>query len=220
MMQQRSAPSVPQQQQRQPPSQLGVNMPEGPRASEPARAQSTPPDPPMRAVSPPDLLLLLLLAALALELTPASACTIRPGTVPLDTDGRPVEARGAGMYNEGGLNYLVGTSLKQAVPVDKLQPKSAKVYLSRTLNIYRSATLCNWTLISGSGAFNRSTLEANMPGVSAGETVRMERPKLAKATDGSGYVIWMHAQDGGHGTNSDVAVVHSKTIAGPYTWVR
>eukprot|EP01047_Picozoa_sp_COSAG01_P049058 COSAG01_NODE_4826_length_4712_cov_21.963148_4_plen_150_part_00 len=59
-----------------------------------------------------------------------------------------------------------------------------------------------------------------MPGVSPGETVRMERPKLARASDGSGrYVIWLHAQDGGHGTNSNVAVVQSSTIGGPYEWV-
>ena len=150
---------------------------------------------------------------------PASHCTIRPGTLPLDTAGNEVHAHGGGVYTEGGYYYLVGTSLKEAVPVNKLQPKSAKVYLSRTINIYRSRTLCNWTLISGSGAFNRSTLEENMPGLSKGETVRMERPKLARATDGSGrYVIWMHAQDGGHGTNSNVAVVHSQKISGPYTW--
>jgi hypothetical protein len=77
----------------------------------------------------------------------------------------------------------VGTSLEYAVPVNKLQPKSARVYVSRTINIYRSNMLCNWTLISGSGAFNRSTLEANMPGVPSGGTVRMEWPKLARATD-------------------------------------
>jgi hypothetical protein len=172
-----------------------------------------------RALLP--LLLLLLTTAACSHAGTAVGCTIRPGTVPLDTAGRPVEAHGAGMFAEGGLNYLVGTSLKRAVPVNKLQPKSAKVYLSTTINIYSSATLCNWTLVSGSGAFNRSTLEAKMLGLSAGETVRMERPKLAKATDGSGgYVIWMHAQDGGHGTNSRVAVVRSDTgIAGPYRWV-
>ena len=164
----------------------------------------------------------LALLAVLLLLPPAArgtSCTIRPGTVPMDTASRPVHAHGGGVYVEGGFYYLVGTSLKQAVPVNKLQPKSAKVYLSRTINIYRSATLCNWTLISGSGAFNRSTLEARMPGVSAGGTVRMERPKLARATDGSGrYVIWMHAQDGEHGTNSNVAVAYSETLAGPYEW--
>eukprot|EP01051_Picozoa_sp_SAG22_P014556 SAG22_NODE_1783_length_3591_cov_1.767182_5_plen_127_part_01 len=126
------------------------------------------------------MFVLMLLAATS------RGCTIRPGTIPLDTAGRPVHAHGGGVYAEGGYYFLVGTSLKEAVPVNKLQPTSAKVYLSRTLNIYRSAwgTLCNWTLISGNGAFNRSTLEARMPGVAAGETVRMERPKLARATDG------------------------------------
>ena len=32
------------------------------------------------------------------------------------------------------------------------------------------------------------------------------RPKLAKAADGSGYVIWMHAQESANNQNSNVAV--------------
>ena len=129
-----------------------------------------------------------------------------------------MHAHGGGVYSENGTYYLVGTSLKQSVPVNKLQPGSPKVFLSRTINIYRSRTLCNWELVSGSGAFNRSTLEANMPHLPAGETARMERPKLARATDGSGYVIWMHAQDGSSGLNSNVAVAYSERVEGPYEW--
>lgn len=66
----------------------------------------------------------------------------------------------------------------------RLQPGSARVYLSRTINIYKSSSLCNWTLISGTGAFNRSTLEALMPHVHNGSTVRMERSvRLSLATN-------------------------------------
>lgn len=118
---------------------------------------------------------------------------------------------------QDGTYYLIGTSQKVAVPVKKTDPTSAKVYLSRTINIYKSSTLCDWQLISGSGAFNRSTLEVQMPKVSANWTVRMERPKLARASTGQ-YVMWIHAQDGQNPRNSNVAVVYSDTIAGPYTW--
>eukprot|EP01047_Picozoa_sp_COSAG01_P049057 COSAG01_NODE_4826_length_4712_cov_21.963148_3_plen_123_part_00 len=77
----------------------------------------------------------------------SSGCTIRPGTLPLDSAGRAVHAHGGGVYVEGGWYYLVGTSIKQSVPVNKRRPSGAHVYLSRTINIYRSRTLCNWTLI-------------------------------------------------------------------------
>ena len=80
----------------------------------------------------------------------------------------------------------MGSSQKLPVPSNKLAPGSAKVFLSSTINIYASRTLCDWELISGTGAFNRSTLERRMPHVHNGSTVRMERPKLAKAEDGSG----------------------------------
>ena len=43
-------------------------------------------------------------------------CLIRPGSLPLDTDGNVVHAHGAGVYVEGDSLFLLGTSEKQAVP--------------------------------------------------------------------------------------------------------
>lgn len=56
-----------------------------------------------------------------------------------------------------------------------------------------------------------------MPKVQPNWTVRMERPGLARASTGR-YVIWIHAQDSRDLWNSNVAVVYSDSIAGPYIW--
>ena len=78
-------------------------------------------------------------------------CVITPGSLPLDTAGRPVHAHGAGVYSEGDTLYLLGTSQKRAVPADSRDPQSATVYLSDAINLYKtrrsSNGLCNWQFL-------------------------------------------------------------------------
>ena len=57
--------------------------------------------------------MLFMLVLQQLPATVTSSCTIRPGTLPLDTAGSPVHAHGAGAYAEGGLYYLIGSSFKE-----------------------------------------------------------------------------------------------------------
>ena len=146
------------------------------------------------------------------------ACTIRPGTIPLDTAGDPVHAHGAGVHAEGDVLYLLGTSQKEAVPSDG-KPHAAPVYLSRYITLYatnRSNGLCRWKFLGN--VASRSDTEKAMK-LPAGVTARVERPKLARAESGD-YVIWAHVQDSDNSSFSDVAIYSSKTIEGPYQFRR
>ena len=142
-------------------------------------------------------------------------CTVHPGTIPLDTDGNPVHAHGAGVYEENATLFLLGTSMKEAVVADSTQPTKGFAYLSRSINLYstrRSLGLCNWKFLGA--VLNRSTIEAGMwPPLGPGVTARVERPKLARATSGE-YVIWVHVQSGRNSSYSNVAVATSPTLSG------
>jgi hypothetical protein len=169
------------------------------------------------------LLLLLCPLLLLVHLPPPAAagagsapCTVRPGTIPLDTDGNPVHAHGAGVYTENGTLFLLGMSMKEAVPADSAHPtKANEVYLSRSINLYsteRSSGLCGWSFRGA--VLNRSTIEASMrPALGVGMTARVERPKLARAASGE-YAIWVHVQSGSNSSYSNVAVATSPTLSG------
>lgn len=162
------------------------------------------------------LRLLLLLPLLA-----AASCVVRPGTLPLDTAGRPVHAHGAGVLVEGDTVFLIGTSQKEAVPAVSGDPEAGLAYLSRAINLYSASKaaggLCNWVFLGA--VLNRSAVQSAMrPRLQLGATARVERPKLARAASGE-YVIWAHVQDSANSSYSNVAVARSKAVTGPYTWV-
>lgn len=137
-----------------------------------------------------------------------SPCVIRPGTMLYDTKGRRVQAHGSGVYVEDGTYYLVGSSRK--LPHKSLSDRHDGI--SEYINIYASETLCNWRFLGS--VFNKSQIETHMPGMPAGGTVRMERPKLIRA--GGKYVLWMHAQDTSQGSRSCAAVAVAPSVGGPY----
>jgi hypothetical protein len=177
------------------------------------------------------LLLALLLVApiaaslqaedIAAETAAATRCVIRPGSLPIDTQGNAVHAHGAGVFSEGNDYYLLGTSEKQAVPSNSSDPTSPVVYLSASINLYSSLQqqhggLCDWNFLGA--VVNRSTVEwAMRPVLSAGETARLERPKLVKTTSGS-YVIYAHVQASHNASYSNVAVLRAAAVGGPYIW--
>jgi hypothetical protein len=157
-----------------------------------------------------------LLPARGAPMAPAASCVVRPGTLPLDTDGRPVHAHGAGIYQENGTLYLLGTSQNFPVLADASNPKSGTAYLSASINLYstsrRAGGLCGWRFLGA--VLARSTLEAAMtPSLGAGVTARMERPKLARASTGK-YVIWVHVQSGVNSSYSNVAVAEAAALDG------
>ena len=66
----------------------------------------------------------------------AGGCTIRPGTIPLDTDGNPVHAHGAGIYSEGDNLYLLGLlcrSDEATLVVCCLVPESSSQLVAKLL---------------------------------------------------------------------------------------
>eukprot|EP01043_Picozoa_sp_COSAG02_P051348 COSAG02_NODE_5393_length_4367_cov_4.138472_7_plen_238_part_01 len=144
-----------------------------------------------------------------------AGCLVTPGTIPLDSDGHPVHAHGAGVYTENGTLFLLGTSIKEAVPADATDPAKGVAYLSHSINLYsthRSSGLCGWTFLGA--VLDRSTIETGMsPSLGRGVTARMERPKLARAASGE-YVIWVHVQSGSNSSYSTVAVATSPTLSG------
>ena len=151
----------------------------------------------------------------------ATWCVITPGSLPLDSAGRPVHAHGAGIYSEGDALYLLGTSQKQAVPADSRDPLSPTVYLSDSINLYKTtrdpdAGLCHWEFLGA--VFARSTVEAAMhPALPRGMTARVERPKLVKTVSGQ-YVIWAHVQASNNASYSNIAVMQAPSVTGPYRW--
>eukprot|EP01044_Picomonas_judraskeda_P019882 COSAG03_NODE_4291_length_1605_cov_1.045153_2_plen_316_part_00 len=166
-------------------------------------------------------LVLLVGDATAVALaTSTVSCTVRPGTIPIDTDGNPVHAHGAGVYTEGDSLYLLGAGMKVPVPQDSSKPTDNIYYTSDSINLYtttRSANaLCRWRSLGA--VLNRTTIESSMrPLLSPNGMVHVERPKLTRSASGQ-YVIWMHLQDSQNGSYSNVGIARAYAVTGPYTW--
>ena len=140
---------------------------------------------------------------LPLRPSPSDA-TITSGLLINDTDGNPLHAHGAGLFQPDSapqkkLFYMVGTS-------QKMPPH----WLSRSINLYSSDDLQNWDFEGI--IFESSQVDAGISG-----DVRIERPKLLYNLKTETYVMWFHLDDASF-SKGYVGVATCKTINGKYTF--
>lgn len=136
----------------------------------------------------------------------AEDTVIRPGTLPLDTNGKQVHAHGGGIYEEDGFFYWVGASKKSA----------GGSALSEGINLYRSTDLGTWTNMGM--ILHNTSIVAPSPG---DKGYRIERPKILKCTTkglDKPYVMWFHLDTASFSIRM-VGTARAASVEGPWEFV-
>lgn len=126
----------------------------------------------------------------------ASWTTIKNGDMWKDSDGKDVQAHGAGFLQVGDTWYMIGE--------DRSQPWCPDV------NMYSSKDLVNWK-------FERKIIENGVTHPDLGEARMIERPKLLYCAKTGKYVVWCHWESRDYSA-SEAGVFVCDSINGPYKY--
>lgn len=138
--------------------------------------------------------LCLLLAVLAGMAKKDNWVTITNGNLWYDTDGKVVQAHGAGFLQVGDTWYMIGE--------DRSKPRNPDV------NMYSSKDLQNWK-------FEAKIIENGITHPDLGNGRFIERPKLLYNKKTRRFVVWCH-WEGKNYAASEAGVFYADKITGPY----
>lgn len=127
----------------------------------------------------------------------------RPGTLWLDTDGRPINAHGGSVLFHDGKYYWFGEYREE--------------FTTETLNgvsCYSSLDLLNW---KNEGIVLPISKEKETP-LSLGALI--ERPRVVYNKKNKNFVMYFHLEPAGKLGNGCVGVAVSKNVAGPYKFLK
>jgi hypothetical protein len=126
--------------------------------------------------------------------------TIDNGDYWLDTDGKRIEAHGAGLIYTEGAWYWIG------------EDKSGNSASFKAVNCYRSTDLSHWE-------FRRAIITPKSSNDLAASDRIIERPKVIYNETTKKYVMWLHWEGMNYGT-AEAGVFTSDHVDGEYTQVR
>lgn len=120
--------------------------------------------------------------------------TIVNGDMWVDSDGKDVQAHGAGFLKVGDTWYMIGEDRS-----DMWHPD---------VNMYSSKDFVNWK-------FERKIISPDTHPALADGSRFIERPKLMYCKKTGKYVVWCHWEQGNYGA-SEAAVFYCDSVNGPY----
>ena len=141
------------------------------------------------------LLMLLALLCHAVSFAKSSDwVTIKNGDLWYDTDGKVVQAHGAGFLKVKDTWYMIGEDRSKSWNPD--------------VNMYSSKDLQHWK-------FEAKIIENGVTHPDLGKQRFIERPKLLYNKKTKKYVVWCHWEGRNYGA-SEAGVFYSDNITGPY----
>lgn len=147
-----------------------------------------------------------LFAAIAAFTSSASEpAALENGGIWKDTDGVHINAHGGGLMRDGGIWYWYGEH--------KTEGKAGnKAWVG--VSCYSSVNLTDWRREGIAFAVSKD------PSSPVAEGCILERPKVVKAQDGSGYAMFFHLEPKGMGyKGAHTGIAKSKTPTGPFELV-
>lgn len=130
----------------------------------------------------------------------------RNGDVWMDSDGVHINAHGGGLLKDGSKWYWYG---------EHKTPGKAGNKAWVGVGCYSSEDLVTWRNEGVALAVSKE------PGHAIEEGCILERPKVVRAQDGSGYVMWFHLEAKGKGySDSRVGIAKSASPVGPFEFVK
>ncbi|KAF5671859.1 glycoside hydrolase family 43 [Fusarium denticulatum] len=134
----------------------------------------------------------------------ASNGVISPGAPLYDTDGRSLQAHGAGLLEVNGTYYLIGENKTRTA-------SNPRGNLFNSVACYSSKDLLSWE-------FQNNLLTNTNPHPDLAPDRVIERPKAIYNEESGKYVMWMHVDSSNYGdARSGVAV--SDTPCGDYEYL-
>ena len=138
--------------------------------------------------------------------------SFRPGQVWLDTDGKPIQAHGGGIYSENGIYYWFG------------EDKSAPTNLDSTRGSLHRADVVGVRCYSSSDLYNWKNEGLVLPAVPDNPNHDLhpsrvaERPKVIFNHSTGQYVLWLHIDSADYAyARAGIAVAGHPT--GPYQYL-
>jgi beta-xylosidase len=129
---------------------------------------------------------------------------IHPGTIWKDTQGKIINAHGAGLLSDAGHTYWYGE-----IKGEGAQGNTAQVGVS----VYRSDDLIHWT------SFGVALAASGDPASPIARGAIIERPKVLRRADGR-YVMWFHLERAGRGyKDATVGTAIADRPQGPFRFV-
>lgn len=129
---------------------------------------------------------------------------IHPGQVWLDTNGKPIQAHGAGVFYENGIYYWIGENKEFT------DGKNKKIW-TWGIRMYASKDLCNWAdcglIVEPELKNKKSVLHPSR---------KMDRPHLLYNRTTKKYVLWLKFFD----QKCHYTVLTADKLQGPYTIVK
>jgi len=138
----------------------------------------------------------ILCAALSVFAQKNQWTTITNGVLWYDTDGKVVQAHGAGFLQVGDTWYMIGEDRGNSWHPD--------------VNMYSSKDLQHWK-------FEAKIIENGVTHPELGKERFIERPKLLYNDATKQYVVWCHWEGRNYGA-SEAGVFYADNITGPYTF--
>lgn len=137
---------------------------------------------------------------------PMPAPPFHPGKLWPDTDGKPINAHGAGFLYKGGVYFWFG-EFKTAGQGGNRANVGISVYTSRDLYHWQNKGI--------------ALAVSDDPKSDIVKGAILERPKVLFNAKTGLYVMWVHVELKGQGYNAALAgVATSKSPTGPYTYLR
>ena len=128
---------------------------------------------------------------------------IYPGTLPLDTDGKPIQAHGAGMFYENGTYYWYGENKEFTTGKNKVWTWGIRFYSSNDLVNWKDEGL----VIPPNTEDKASTLHLHQ---------HVDRPHILYCHATKKYVCWLKIS----AKRGWFTILTADRLLGPYTMVR